>query len=697
MIMITPVIIISIIVVSFFFGKIENDTEKLNIKVLEQVNSGMDTIFKRAVATSYQLVGTEPLMDLLHNKYTDDAVRNVQLWKIKKSISAYCMEGDIIVNAAIYSNINDILVDINTVYNIEEYYDRFLYDSDFSYEKFYSLMTGDLLKPMFISANDSILYLSGIKDSNNKNVGIYIATLSKQGIGEKFENEVSDSQVGFALMDDNGKLIFETKKFNIGFCDKISDMEYGINRRGANSLLKYHSASIRNLDYIYTFVGNNLSGNVRKMLWMFLMLLFLSVIVSSIFAKKNMRSMRDIVKYIFEENTALGKNLERQIEKSREQVLFNLLHGNNVHDFECGINFAGEKLCVMLTKVVNYDIEERVAYTEELSILEKKINDFIIKYFEKTDIGCCSVSERVSEYIYIIDYNTSEHMQTLLNELRDEFIKTYNINMIFGVGKETDNINHISESYERASAAVRYAAKLYGEKGGIAYYENIKENENAKMYYTEDKENQLIKSINMGLSDETEKIFDDIYNINFKEKQLSSGAIRQLVLSILNTMYKIVDDLYPKDMAKHDEFGRVCINVIRNDDISEAFEIMKRVCLGFCAKSQERGNYIELKNDIIEYINKNFKNSNISLDTMATEMGMSYYHLSRLFNEHMGMSFVGYLTEVRLEYSKALLRNTSLKVEQIAEMSGFLESNSFIRVFKKYYAITPGRYRKENS
>ena len=82
---------------------------------------------------------------------------------------------------------------------------------------------------------------------------------------------------------------------------------------------------------------------------------------------------------------------------------------------------------------------------------------------------------------------------------------------------------------------------------------------------------------------------------------------------------------------------------------------------------------------------------------MATEMGMSYYHLSRLFNEHMGMSFVGYLTEVRLEYSKALLRNTSLKVEQIAEMSGFLESNSFIRVFKKYYAITPGRYRKENS
>ena len=168
MIMITPVIIISIIVVSFFFGKIENDTEKLNIKVLEQVNSGMDTIFKRAVATSYQLVGTEPLMDLLHNKYTDDAVRNVQLWKIKKSISAYCMEGDIIVNAAIYSNINDILVDINTVYNIEEYYDRFLYDSDFSYEKFYSLMTGDLLKPMFISANDSILYLSGIKDSNNK-------------------------------------------------------------------------------------------------------------------------------------------------------------------------------------------------------------------------------------------------------------------------------------------------------------------------------------------------------------------------------------------------------------------------------------------------------------------------------------------------------------------------------------------------
>ena len=565
MIMIIPVIIVSIIVVSFFFAKIQEDTRNLNINVLKQVNSGVDTALKRAIAASYQLVETDSIIDLLNYKYEDNAARNVLLWKIKKNMSTYCIEGDIIVNVAIYSNINDVFVDMSTVYSIDEYYSHFLTSSEISSEQFYSMMTDNLSTPAFISTADSILYCSRLKSSNNKTRGVYIATLSKQGIIAEFKEAVLDSQIGFALVDSSGNLLLESENLNNKLYEKIINDEYGISNHGSDSVLKYHSAEIRNLDYAYTFPENNLSGNVRKMLWIFLMLLFASVGVSGVFAKKRMKSMKNIITYIFDENVALENNLEKQIEKSKEQLLFNLLHGNNICDLERhsnSINFQHNKLCVMLIKIINYGTDQGSVYMDELSIIENEINNLIIKYFEKTDIGCCSVSEKATGHIYILDYNNATYIKTLLNNLQEDFNKAYKLETILAIGKETDDVNHISESYESARSALRYGMKTCVETGSIVYYENIKDSENVKMYYTTDKENQLIKSIKMGLTDETEKIFDDIYNINFKEKQLSNGAVKQLTLSILNTMYGIVDDLYPEDVAKHDEFGRVCSNVM---------------------------------------------------------------------------------------------------------------------------------------
>jgi two-component system response regulator YesN len=54
---------------------------------------------------------------------------------------------------------------------------------------------------------------------------------------------------------------------------------------------------------------------------------------------------------------------------------------------------------------------------------------------------------------------------------------------------------------------------------------------------------------------------------------------------------------------------------------------------------------------------------------------------------------VEYIAKLRLSHAKRLLLETSLKIDDIAEKVGYLGRNSFIRIFKKYEGITPGKFR----
>ena len=81
---------------------------------------------------------------------------------------------------------------------------------------------------------------------------------------------------------------------------------------------------------------------------------------------------------------------------------------------------------------------------------------------------------------------------------------------------------------------------------------------------------------------------------------------------------------------------------------------------------------------------------------LAEHLGISYHYLSRMFKVYLGTNFTSYITAVRLEKAKQLLKESDATIEEIAERTGFYGSNSLIRAFKKYYDITPGKYRKQD-
>lgn len=93
-----------------------------------------------------------------------------------------------------------------------------------------------------------------------------------------------------------------------------------------------------------------------------------------------------------------------------------------------------------------------------------------------------------------------------------------------------------------------------------------------------------------------------------------------------------------------------------------------------------------------EYIRKNYT-KDIALEEVAQAVDISPYYFSKLFKEETGVNFTEYLTGLRIETAKMLLKNREMSIKQVCLDSGYANPNYFSRIFKKWTGITPTEFR----
>lgn len=96
-----------------------------------------------------------------------------------------------------------------------------------------------------------------------------------------------------------------------------------------------------------------------------------------------------------------------------------------------------------------------------------------------------------------------------------------------------------------------------------------------------------------------------------------------------------------------------------------------------------------------EYIRTHIEDGNLTLNSMAAHVGLSSNYFGYVFKQRTGVNFIKYLTNVRMEYAKELLRTTDLTSAQIAERVGYSDPNYFSVVFKKTCGMPPREYRNK--
>lgn len=100
---------------------------------------------------------------------------------------------------------------------------------------------------------------------------------------------------------------------------------------------------------------------------------------------------------------------------------------------------------------------------------------------------------------------------------------------------------------------------------------------------------------------------------------------------------------------------------------------------------------------IIEYINDNLNDENMSLTLLANDMNMNPAYISQLFKKELGVGYHSFLNETRIERAKCYLIKSNEPITVIAELTGFNDYRIFTKIFKGIVGETPSQYRKNNT
>ena len=99
-------------------------------------------------------------------------------------------------------------------------------------------------------------------------------------------------------------------------------------------------------------------------------------------------------------------------------------------------------------------------------------------------------------------------------------------------------------------------------------------------------------------------------------------------------------------------------------------------------------------NRILRHIHLNIENY-ISLKTISEELNLSKPYISLVFKEHMGVTVMDYITNLKINRAKTLLNTTTQSILEVSQLLGFHDSSHFCKAFKKLTGVTPREYRKD--
>lgn len=243
--------------------------------------------------------------------------------------------------------------------------------------------------------------------------------------------------------------------------------------------------------------------------------------------------------------------------------------------------------------------------------------------------------------------------------------------------------NQISAAFQKMSALIRYA--VFWKNRCIYGIERLRiSQEEECIVWNEHAENlrQMMQKREAEISDEVSYLFELV-----KLPENNLRALRELIYMLENLAREfenregIVQEKMSQSVLKVDE---ICLYYI---------ERMKNIY--FVMQESQNSGYSQLVGKMIRYIRRNY-HQELNLEQLGMAFHMNGVYMGQMFKKETGITFLKYLTNLRVEEAKKLLLEGKMNVSQVAEAVGYKTGQYFSQIFLKTTGVTPQEYRKWN-
>lgn len=242
---------------------------------------------------------------------------------------------------------------------------------------------------------------------------------------------------------------------------------------------------------------------------------------------------------------------------------------------------------------------------------------------------------------------------------------------------------------------------IYVKKGRITIYigENTFQAEAGDLFFVNTGELHFMESDDMAV-----EYYTLLFPLTFLSFQMEDALEQEVFMPLRQK--KLLLPLQLKNFEAEKQITNIVREVIAvNEEKEKGYQLRTKILLlevmecllkedGF----QQAGfaNASGMQRDLLAYIQRHYTEK-ITLAMLAEEFHLSEKYISWYFKEHFSISFMRYVTHLRMTRAKDLLLTTDQSITEIALSSGYPSVNLFIRSFKESHGVTPLQYRKQTN
>ena len=418
-----------------------------------------------------------------------------------------------------------------------------------------------------------------------------------------------------------------------------------------------------------------------------------------------MKSGLKKISEIIEKKKKFTNHLKEQESLLRVNILRQLLSGNNgnisandILEF-LDINFCYDNFMVIIFLIENAErmsfgnVNEEHSGEKQESLLANVMNECLssdeCSVTSLEEDSCVTfilnVKENTSETIEFVKEKIAEG-RTILEEERKLFFNA-NVSDIHG---ETDGI---ALGYSEAMRCIEQRFIL--EKEETILFCNLETFGTVGYHFPLDVEQKLIYCLKTGEYEGCSEILDDIYNTNINEREIDLGLAKCLMYDVLGAVAKSLAEIYweAEKIACTDRmFEYVLASPSANGMMEKIKNVFRIVCNDVRRMPANSSSNLIAKID--EYLCENFFDTSLNVTSVALRFDMNTTYLSNMYKKKKGIGLLEYLTNIRLEKAKELLReDPHITIEDLCKKVGVGNVRTFSRVFVKYVGVTPGKFK----